>query len=392
MNKIKKFIKKFIYIIRSELGGRIRTGLAHFHEKRKYNDKRRVAIYKKISLTHEQKNQIDTLYGVNYGKKVPYIWHRHFMAFTGRFDAKYFPELLYIPEFEAYMNLNKAYNYVFSDKNILPFFTESAGVRIPKTILSCVKGIFRDNKNHIIDINDALKLLYDVGKVFIKPSVDSGSGKNCAMVNISSGIDLISEKTVEQIISNMGENFVVQELIVCHKSISDIYPNSVNTFRIITYLWKDKVNSVPTIMRIGRGGNFIDNAHAGGMFIAVEDDGTLHKTAFNEFKEEFDFHPDTKICYEGYKIELFPQVLLAAKRMHEMIPEIGVVNWDFTIDSEGKPVLIEINISGGSIWLPQMAHGKGAFGENTDEILRWMAHMRKTPISERHKYAYGKIK
>ena len=129
-------------------------------------------------------------------------------------------------------------------------------------------------------------------------------------------------------------------------------------------------------MRIGQGGNFLDNAHAGGMFIAVDNDGTLHKKAFTEFRNEYTQHPDTKIKFEDYKIDLFPEVIKAAIQMHESVPQIGCCNWDFTIDITGTPMLIEANMNngkqGGGIWLIEMAHGVGAFGDNTAEILQWL--------------------
>lgn len=74
------------------------------------------------------------------------------------------------------------------------------------------------------------------------------------------------------------------------------------------------------------------------------------------------------------------QVIQAAERMHHAIPQIGCVNWDFTVDQEGKAILIEANMSSGSIWLIQMAHGCGAFGEITPDVLRWLRKMKATPI------------
>ena len=142
-------------------------------------------------------------------------------------------------------------------------------------------------------------------------------------------------------------------------------------------------------MRIGQGGNYLDNAHAGGMFIAIDDDGTLHKKAFTEFNNQYFEHPDSKIVFDGYKINLFPKVLESAKRMHRLLPQVGIVNWDFTIDENGNPVLIEANISGGSIWLIQIAHGKGAFGNATIEILEWIKYMNKASYEDKRKYKFG---
>lgn len=383
---VKRLIKYFVL----NTYDRVLSILAHNNEVKKFKDPRRASIYQKVNLTSEQKQKIDKIYIENYGRKVPYIWHRHFTAFTGKFDEKYIPELLYIPEFEAYMNLNNEYLNVFSDKNVLPYIAKNADVRMPETICSCTKGIYRDGKNAIIRRNELMYLISKAGSVFVKPSLDSSSGNGCAIINIESGIDRNSGKMLEDIIKDLGSDFVVQEKLTCHSSLANIYPKSVNTFRIITYLWKNEIKAMPAILRIGSGGNYLDNAHAGGMFIAVDEDGTLHKTAFTEFKKEYDVHPDTQLRYEGYKIELFPKVLSTAKRMHEFFPQIGVINWDFTINEEGNPVLIEMNTRGGSIWLAQMAHGKGVFGDDTVEVLKWMSMMKKKKRTERKKYSYGK--
>ena len=45
-----------------------------------------------------------------------------------------------------------------------------------------------------------------------------------------------------------------------------------------------------------------------------------------------------------------------AERMHRSIPQLGVVNWDFTLDEDGTPLLIEANVLGGSIWLFEIAY------------------------------------
>ena len=140
----------------------------------------------------------------------------------------------------------------------------------------------------------------------------------------------------------------------------------------MTYVWDGEIQLAPVIMRIGRNGSFVDNAHAGGMFIAINPDGTLHKTAFTEFKDAFTEHPDTHLVFEGHQVENFDKVLEQARLIHAAVPQLGVVNWDFTIDQNEQPVLIEANTSAGSIWLFQMAWGCGVFGDNTVSVLEWL--------------------
>lgn len=163
----------------------------------------------------------------------------------------------------------------------------------------------------------------------------------------------------------------------------------------MTYRWRDKILTVPSVMRIGQGGSFLDNAHAGGMFIAIDNDGKLHKKAYTEFKNVYEFHPNTKVKVEDYKIEKLPLVRETAIRMHNDLADLadlGVINWDFTSDSIGEPVLIEANVNGGSIWMFRMAHGKGPFAEQTPEILEWLSFMNRTKFEEREKYSFGKMK
>lgn len=160
----------------------------------------------------------------------------------------------------------------------------------------------------------------------------------------------------------------------------------------MTYIWKGEIIVAPIIMRIGQGGACVDNAHAGGMFIAIDNDGVLHEKAFTEFNKQFLTHPNSNVIFMGYKIENFDKVISAAKLLHGAISQIGCINWDFTIDKSGQPVLIEANFLGGGIWVFQMAHGCGVFGERTAEILKWIKVMKKTKNSERHKYSLGKTK
>lgn len=395
-----KDIKEFIYIViktfKQYLKNKKNPPLSYQEHKKantykKFDDPRRKSIYEKVSLSSEQISEIDKIYIDNYGEKIPYIWHKHFTAFTGKFDPNYFPETLYIPEFEYYMNMNGNYASVLEDKNFLPLLSSGIGIKTPKTILSCSRGFYY-KEDTPLNKKEATTYISDIGKAFVKPSIGSSSGENCFTVNFKNGTDIISSKSAEQIIDEVGSDFCVQEIIVCSNSIRKIYPHSVNTFRVITYRWKNEICIIPVIMRIGQGGAMVDNAHAGGMFIAVDNNGKLHKTAFTEFKTEYQKHPDTGVIFDGYEIPGFSKVIDCAKKMHANIPQIGSVNWDFTIDETETPVLIEANVMGGSVWLSEMAHGCGPFGDKTSEILRWLKFMNSSSPKERQNYMFGELK
>lgn len=152
----------------------------------KLKDDRRKKIYRSVKLSKEQEDMIDDVYVKNYGS-IPYVWHRLYTAYTGRFDPFYFPELIYIPEFEEFENLNKSYVRCFEDKNVISLIAKAMGVCSPDVICSASKGLLRDGRNQLLSYYDAVKMLGNVGKCFIKPSVDSGSGKGCFIADFRGG-------------------------------------------------------------------------------------------------------------------------------------------------------------------------------------------------------------
>ena len=369
--KVKKFVKDSAanHLDRHRIIARRKVEIQKFH------DPRRKEIYHSVQLTEEQKRQIDDVYYYNYGEKIPYTWHRHYTAFTGKFDPLYFPELLFIPELEYFLNPSRSYIDAIADKNLLSLIAAGIGVRMPRTYIASSNGILRDNSYNLVEKSYIPDLLSE-NIFFAKPSVDSCSGQGCVLLDVNS-------KTFWEDYSTLGDNFVIQERIRCSDSVSRLYPGSVNTFRIMTYYWNGRIQIVPIIMRIGRGDSFVDNAHAGGIFIAIDNDGCLQEKAFTEFKQEFVEHPDTHVRFNEYRIRGFSKVIDAAMKMHRAIPQLGLVNWDFTIDFDENPILIEANTSGGSVWLFQMAWGRSAFGDNTPEILRWMRQQKNTPYTLR---------
>lgn len=363
-------------------------------EIRAFRDPRRVAIANSFPLTNEQREEIDDLFVNNYGKKVGYVWHQNYAAHTGRFDKRFFPGLLYLSEFEQFENQNKSFVSVFNDKNFIPEVAKSVGVRTPRVIVSCTNGLLRDGDNKIIDQVHAEGLIREARRCFVKPTVNSSSGRGCDIINEDARVSFTRNTLVingEDSTAGYKNDFVVQELVVCHDSIRAIYAGSCNTFRVITYLWKGTIEVMPVAIRFGRSGNFLDNAHQGGMFCAVYDDGSMGSLAVTEFNDQFSEHPDTHTIFANHRIDNVGKVVEVAKRMHAIVPQIGVVNWDFTIDADGEPVLIEANCKNGGIWCPQMAHGIGAFGDKTPEVLRWLRFMKGLKPHLRINYVGGYI-
>lgn len=168
---------------------------------------------------------------------------------------------------------------------------------------------------------------------------------------------------------SFGKDFLFQEVLQQHDDLAMLNKTSLNTFRIITYICEDSVYVAPIALRIGRSGKQFDNIHAGGITIGVKSDGTLRKTAFSEYGEKYDKHPDSGIVFESVKIRNFSQLSEVAIKCHKRIPWLGILSWDLTIDSNNSIGLIEVNTVGQSAWFCQFTNGEPLFGENTAKML-----------------------
>ena len=328
--------------------------------------------------SQDQIRETDKYFLKHYGKKIPLLWHKWYTAVSGTFDKKYFPELLYSPEYEWLVNPSK-YTYCLADKNMLPMLISGIEkLSVPETVVSCANGVYRDADMKQISSVQAAEIISDAGRLFFKPTVDSDSGRGCAVLEMHEGTDQKSGRTAEKIITGVGRNFIIQICVENPESLSRINPSSVNTFRIISYRSPSGSLKIgPVSMRIGRKDSFLDNGHAGGVWVGIEPDGHLLDTAYSGYGSRYTEHPDTKFVFRGGVIPEFKLVRQKAIELHNRIPQLGIINFDFSLDKAGIPVLIEMNTKSGSIWPTQIAHGKAFFGDDTDAILEYMRDMRR---------------
>lgn len=152
---------------------------------------------------------------------------------------------------------------------------------------------------------------------------------------------------------------VVEEVMVNHPDIADIYPHSFNTMRIIT-LVDDQGEShiVYVAQKFGNRGRFIDvygmhapiNLDTGKVEFPFHDGATTTDITYTE-------HPYTGKSLMEYKVPFFEEtkrLLLAAAKV---IPEVRYVGWDVGVTPKG-PVIIEGNDYGAYEYtqLPGQSH------------------------------------
>ena len=101
------------------------------------------------------------------------------------------------------------------------------------------------------------------------------------------------------------EQYLVEENAKQHKDISKIYPDSINTVRVVTL--NKKV--VAAFIRFGNNGNIVDNFNHEGLVTKINiDTGVVEHPAIDKNKTVYDKHPYTNELIIGLKIPMWDKV------------------------------------------------------------------------------------
>lgn len=336
------------------------------------------------------KNQIDKIHNkwdkIAFAYPMDPIWCKLYTNKTGVFSENYIPNELHY-YFTEYKLINFEYLRAFTDKNYLALLFND--IKQPNTVIRCIQGIFYQDDYVPISMEDAISFIKAeaVKGIVIKPTISSWGGRNIAFFQ-----EKLSEERIKQIISNYGKNFIVQRILKQHKDLSAIHSNSVNTVRIITLLMNGKVCVLSACLRMGIGNNQVDNFSQGGIGCGINKDGRLNKVGYDRNGNRVEKHPNG-FNFEDCVVPNFGKVVSEVKKAALRVPQFGVASWDFAIDEEGTPVLIEYNIGGGGIDIHQYNNGP-LYGDKTDQIIDYVFnnyHFEDTTLQYNYLVFYDHI-
>jgi len=157
-----------------------------------------------------------------------------------------------------------------------------------------------------------------------------------------------------------GSNYVIQPYVKQHAIISELYPDSVNTLRVNTFLKKDGSVTVKSVwLRFGADGSKVDNITTGGNFLYIHLDGSPEKVIYEPDLGYIltDRHKNTGYLFSELKIPMFQEVLENCKTAHLKFPYVRLIAWDACIDHTGEPKLIEWNLGNPDYYLVEAKWG-----------------------------------
>ena len=181
-------------------------------------------------------------------------------------------------------------------------------------------------------------------RFIIKP-FNGGNGRGIKI------IDRTEEETFEKMCNSLKKDypsgFVAEELIKQHNILAAVHPESVNTMRVFTVRFDDRIEFLPFAWRVGRGKSCVDNGGSGGIFCALDDEGTIISTC-DEKGIFYEVHPDTKHPLIGFKIPQFDEAKEFCKELAMVVPSNRYCGWDIALTDDGW-VMQEGNWQGGIV-------------------------------------------
>jgi len=357
LEKVKSFIIKSLLIVKD---------IAYFY---KLKFQYRNVINKKIKnkpkkLSKQQVSEIKNFYSKFGYRNIKTSWHDFYFSSNNFYSVEYVPEDIFHATISKRINQMRQWPSLL-DKNLLGLIFKDYNQ--PEVVIKNVNGFYFIN-GRIVSESVAVEKVNNVKKkMVIKPSIESGNGQGVEPFSIHKGNTNYKDLSVKGLFSHYKRDFIIQIVVEQDLTFKSLNPSSLNTLRVLSYLNKNGVHVLSTIVRIGKEGSFTDNCSTGGIACGVNRSGELKKHGyFNDGKVTL--KTDCGILLESIKIPSLKKVINQVKTMHLLIPYFQLVSWDIAIDNKGFPLLIEYNTYHQDITIHQLANGP-LFGAFADEIL-----------------------
>lgn len=306
-------------------------------------------------------------YWEKYGYHPAKFWFELNCSREQRMEPRFIPSDLYYNELLPYIN-NLPFRYALQDKCSLDL--RFPDVKQADTVCRRMAGVYYGPEMEVIDRETAAALcLARKAVLFIKPSLYTAAGTGIQAFTPSA----CTPEKILDLFSRTGANFIVQEKIRQHPEMAKLNPDSVSTMRVVSLFLDDTVYIAHIMMRVGPPGT-THVAVDGGYSVEVLEDGRLYPRAYRD-KGTWVCGREQGLYDDAVMIPGLEEIRETVRRLHPRLPYFKWIGWDFTVDEEGAPVMIEFNTSPGDDI--QRVCGSPLFGEMTDRLLEDFFHTRR---------------
>ena len=325
-------------------------------------------------LSSEQKEQILSVWG-KYGK-FNYEWFSYFQETYGEFDPYFVPTCIWDLKVCDCLNQNKAFKKsIFGDKNY--FDVLLSDVKTLPILVRNINGQFLDKDFRPLEKSRVLELCCSEPDVVIKPSLASARARNIGVFSNENEADFL--KNVSEHMEKLKKDYVIQPYFRQHERMAALNTDSVNTIRVYSLMLNNQVHVLRTVVRIGTKGIRVDNLAAShGVICNINSNGCFDGFASDYAGNKCTVLP-SGVVLKDYAIPSYDAVVEMVKFAHFRLSHCRLLGWDISVDREGNPVVVEVNIHYPCSILGQVVSGpmlgKGElFKEVMDFVSTKVAH------------------
>ena len=238
---------------------------------------------------------------------------------------------------------------ILRNKLYFDLFARSIGIYTPRVIAYYTNNKLYSVNNNFSEISFDTLLQQKEQTLFCK-EMSGECGTGIFKLRIDNNKFYINEneikpKELEKLIHN--SDYIFQEMIVQHPRMSELYSKSVNTMRLVTVrsLKDGNIHIMPSILRVGANGSFVDNTSQGGLAVGFNlETGQLNKYGFHKpkFGLRTEIHPDSRVRLSEFYIPFIKEAEEKAMYFHSMLKDIHSIGWDIAIGENG-PIFVEGN-------------------------------------------------
>ena len=305
-----------------------------FYYRAESHRKRKLYIKKtgRTVVSRQVKKEIKQYAKQRFGSKGFWPHLARYAEIKGEFVKGWIPDdyFVYIleprlnPKEYKTMGQQKTYDYKrFGDFAIKPLFL-------------FVSGITFDADFEVLTGEQVSKILADHDDTIVIKQEFGMGGKEVRVMHSSEFKPELLQK---------DKNYVIQPFLKQHKILNDLYPHSVNTLRVLTFLKRDGSVVVHyTMLRFGVDGMKVDNISSGGKCLFIDKEGRGSKMAIDGWGYPYqETHPNTGYAFGDLVLPMYQEILDTCKAAHKKNPYVRLIGWDVSVDEHGKPKLIEWN-------------------------------------------------
>lgn len=139
-----------------------------------------------------------------------------------------------------------------------------------------------------------------------------------------------------------GPPSIVEQFLVQHPAINEVYPNALNTIRVMSFLDNGEGKILNAVMKFATNSN-VDNYYQGGLAAAVDvKTGILCTNGVDYQGNIYETHPYSGVQLKGFQIPHWDMVIELIREAAQIHPEFSYIGWDIAITLNG-PEIIEGN-------------------------------------------------